>query len=103
MPRHERGFYCSGECFRQSLLTNDTRHTDNAGPAVGATDGTEGYDSVGYKSWLAIGVEQLGRDVAGEVESDWMVQVVFCEGGARDPRVNTMPRSPMLMTKGPIG
>ncbi|MDA9868008.1 hypothetical protein N9C85_01080 [Synechococcus sp. AH-224-I15] len=30
-------------------------------------------DSDGYKSWLAIGIEQLGRDVAGEVESDWMV------------------------------
>ena len=24
----------------------------------------------GYKSWLALGIEQLGRDVAGEVESD---------------------------------
>lgn len=26
-------------------------------------------DAVGYKSWLALGIEQLGRDVAGEVES----------------------------------
>ena len=26
----------------------------------------------GYKSWLALGIEQLGRDVAGEVESDWI-------------------------------
>ena len=23
-----------------------------------------------YKSWLALGIEQLGRDVANEVESD---------------------------------
>ena len=30
-------------------------------------------DSDGYKSWLALGIEQLGRDVAGEVESEWMV------------------------------
>ena len=30
-------------------------------------------DADGYKSWLATGIEQLGREVAGEVESDWMV------------------------------
>ena len=30
----------------------------------------------GYKSWLALGVEQLGRDVAGEVESEWMVPLL---------------------------
>ena len=32
-----------------------------------------------YKSWLAIGIEQLGRDVAGEVESDWMVPLLVEE------------------------
>ena len=26
-----------------------------------------------FKGWLALGIEQLGRDVAGEVESEWMV------------------------------
>ena len=26
-------------------------------------------DADGYKSWLALGIEKLGRDVAGEVES----------------------------------
>ena len=30
-------------------------------------------DADGNKSWLAIGIEELGRDVAGEVESDWIV------------------------------
>ena len=25
-----------------------------------------------YKAWLALGIDQLGRDVAGEVESEWM-------------------------------
>ncbi len=30
-------------------------------------------DADGYKSWLTLGIEQLGRDVAGEVEPDWMV------------------------------
>ena len=24
----------------------------------------------GYKSWLALGIEELGRDVAGEVKPD---------------------------------
>ena len=30
-------------------------------------------DVDGYKGWLALGIEKLGRDVAGEVEPDWMV------------------------------
>ena len=31
------------------------------------------------KSWLALGIEQFGRDVAGEVESDWMVPLLIEE------------------------
>ena len=33
----------------------------------------------GYKPWLAPGIEELGRDVAGEVESDWMVPLLVEE------------------------
>ncbi len=33
-------------------------------------------DTDGYKCWLALGIEQLGRDVAGGVESDWMVPLL---------------------------
>ena len=33
-------------------------------------------DADGYKSLLALGIEELGRDVAGEVESDWMVPLL---------------------------
>lgn len=33
-------------------------------------------DADGYRSWLTLGIEQLGRDVAGEVESDWMVPLL---------------------------
>ena len=36
-------------------------------------------DADGYKSWLAIGIEQLGREAAGEVESDWMVPLLVEE------------------------
>ena len=36
-------------------------------------------DADGYKSWLALGIEKLGRDVAGEVESDWMVPLLVEE------------------------
>ena len=36
-------------------------------------------DADGYKSWLAIGIEELGRDVAAEVESDWMVPLLVEE------------------------
>ena len=36
-------------------------------------------DADGYKSWLAVGIEQLGRDVAAEVESEWMVPLLVEE------------------------
>ena len=38
-------------------------------------------DADGYKGWLALGIEQLGRDVAGEVESEWMVPLLVEEDG----------------------
>ena len=36
-------------------------------------------DADGYKSWLALGIEQLGREVDGEVESEWMVPLLVEE------------------------
>jgi hypothetical protein len=33
-------------------------------------------DADGCKGWLPLGIEQLGRYVAGEVESDWMVPLL---------------------------
>ena len=33
-------------------------------------------DADGYKGLLALCIEQLGMDVAGEVESDWMVPLL---------------------------
>ncbi|MDB4672975.1 hypothetical protein OAE76_00060 [bacterium] len=33
-------------------------------------------DAAGYKSMLTLGIEQLGRDVAGEVESDWILPLL---------------------------
>ncbi|WP_041426470.1 hypothetical protein [Synechococcus sp. CC9311] len=33
-------------------------------------------DADGYKSWLALGIEELGRDVGGDVESEWMVPLL---------------------------
>ena len=36
-------------------------------------------DADGYKSWLSLGIKELGRDVAGEVESDWMVPLLVEE------------------------
>jgi hypothetical protein len=36
-------------------------------------------DPDGYKGWLALGIEKLGRDVAGEVESYWMVPLLVEE------------------------
>lgn len=36
-------------------------------------------NAVSYKTWLALGFEDLGRDVAKEVESDWMVPLLVEE------------------------
>ena len=36
-------------------------------------------DSDGNKSWLALGIKELGRDVAAEVESDWIVPLLVEE------------------------
>ena len=40
-------------------------------------------DADGYKSWLALGIEQLGREVAGELESVWMVPLLVEEERVR--------------------
>ena len=36
-------------------------------------------DAESYKSWLALGIEELGRDVAAELESEWMVPLLIQE------------------------
>ena len=33
-------------------------------------------DADGYKSWLALGIQEFGGDVAAEVESQWMVPLL---------------------------
>ena len=40
-------------------------------------------DADGDKVWLALGIEQLGRDLAGEVESVWMVSLLVEVQGDR--------------------
>ncbi|QNJ25364.1 putative conserved secreted protein [Synechococcus sp. SYN20] len=36
-------------------------------------------DADSYKSWLALGIEELCGDVTGEVESEWMVLLLIEE------------------------
>ena len=36
-------------------------------------------DAERYEGWLALGIEELGRDLATEVESDWMVPLLVEE------------------------
>ncbi len=45
-------------------------------------------DADGYKSWLALGIDELGRDVAAEVESDWMVPLLVDRENARRPNTS---------------
>ena len=36
-------------------------------------------DAESYKSWLALGIEELGSDVDAELESEWMVPLLVEE------------------------
>ena len=40
-------------------------------------------DADGCKGWLALGIEELGRDVVVGVESDWMVPLLVEEENDR--------------------
>lgn len=63
---------------------------DHATTAISPLDGMKAptFLSVKAGDWVIVEGEQ---QVAQEFnDSWWMGQVVFCEGGARDPRVNTM-------------
>ena len=63
---------------------------DHATTAVSPLDGTKAptFLSVKAGDWVIVEGEQ---QVAQECNDNWwMGQVIFCEGGARDPRVNTM-------------
>ena len=40
-------------------------------------------DVDGYKSWLALGIEELGFEVAAEVESEWIVPLLVEEERVR--------------------
>ena len=78
-PQISGVFYCSGECFQQLLPTNDPLHPDDAGLLQELLMALRANDADGYKSWLALGIEELGRDVAGEIESEWLVPLLVEE------------------------
>ena len=58
--RHKPSFEFSGEYFTQPPTCNDTRYSDDPCPAEG------------FKGWLALGLEELGRQVVLEPMQDWM-------------------------------
>ena len=78
-PQISGVFYCSGECFHQLLPTKDPLHPDDAGLLQELLMALRANDADGYKSWLALGIEELGRDVAGEIESEWLVPLLVEE------------------------
>ena len=55
-------------------------------------------DADGYKSWLALGIEQLGRDVAGEVESDWKVPLLVEEERERERKADGLASRGITLT-----
>ena len=73
------GVFCSGECFNQ--LTLDTQMM--LALLQELLMALRAKDAYWYKSWLALGIEELGRDEAGEVESDWMVPLLVEEESDR--------------------
>ena len=36
-------------------------------------------DALSYKCWLVLGIDELGEEVAEEVESEWMVPLLIDE------------------------
>ena len=63
---------------------------DHLSPAVSPLVGTRPPTLLSLKPGDFVIVE-AEQQVACQMNDDWcMGQVVFCEGGARDPRVNTM-------------
>ena len=55
-------FYCRGEFFKQLPPTTDHRNSDDAGSTARSADGIRANDADGYKSWLALAIEELERD-----------------------------------------
>ena len=73
-----------GECFRQTSLfpmSLDTQMT--LALLQDLLMALKANDDESCKGWLALGIEALGRDVAAEVESDWMVPLLAEEERGR--------------------
>ena len=51
---------------------NDPRHSDDVGSAEKLLMELRTNDVDGYQSCGALGIQELGRDVAAEVESEWI-------------------------------
>ncbi len=63
---------------------------DHATKAVSPLEGTRPPTFLRVKPGDHV-IVQATQQVAHRFDNDWwMGQVIFCEGGARDPRVNTM-------------
>ena len=64
--------------------------TDHLSPAVSPLDGTKAptFLSVKTGDWVIVQAQQQNAQQFND--QWWMGQVIFCEGGAKDPRVNTM-------------
>ena len=56
----------------QSPTCNDTRHQDDACPAARLLLALRANDAEGFKGWLALGVEELGRQAVIELMQTWM-------------------------------
>ena len=63
---------------------------DNLSTAVSSLEGTKPLTFLSVKAGDFV-IVQAAQKVAHQLNNDWwMGQVVFCEGGARDQRINTM-------------
>ncbi|MAJ62127.1 MAG: hypothetical protein CBC48_20655 [bacterium TMED88] len=63
---------------------------DHLSPAISPLEGIRLPKFLSVKAGDFV-IVQAAEQVARQVNDDWwMGQVIFCEGGARDPRVNSM-------------
>lgn len=95
--------YCRGECFKQLLQTMTLEPQMTLALLQELLMALRANDADGYKSWLAHGIDQRGRDVVDEVKSEWMMQCSSVREERETPGSTPCSRCAMSMTREAMG
>ena len=70
--RSKISFELSGEYSRQTPTCNDTRYSDDPALLQELLLAQRANDVEGFKGWMALGLDELGRQVVIELMQGWM-------------------------------